>query len=220
MSRLQFLSEAHLVTRGSESPLVANSGHKEAHRRDWLGYAISVQFLSRNRTGEIMSEGSATRRLAAIVAIDVAGYSRLMGTDEDGTLAALKGHRKNRTSTPRKRIFQEKMPECQRPTRTQMPGDTPVGRLVCLRHSRRARRQRQSLGASRTRGALEAVSRGLGSCRPLTLWHLLLENALPGRRGSVLSLRRVRIQKSWVKYTKTVPKLTDFWQGILERLRR
>src|SRR6266498_5703096 len=33
------------------------------------------------------------RRLAAIVAADVAGYSRLMASDESGTLAALKGHR-------------------------------------------------------------------------------------------------------------------------------
>lgn len=30
------------------------------------------------------------RRLAAIVAADVAGYSRLMGRDECGTLAVLK----------------------------------------------------------------------------------------------------------------------------------
>ena len=30
------------------------------------------------------------RRLAAILAADVAGYSRLMGEDEEGTLAALK----------------------------------------------------------------------------------------------------------------------------------
>lgn len=34
------------------------------------------------------------RRLAAIVAADVAGYSRLMGVDEEGTIAALRGHRK------------------------------------------------------------------------------------------------------------------------------
>lgn len=34
-----------------------------------------------------------TRRLAAIVAADVAGYSRLMGADEEGTIAALRGHR-------------------------------------------------------------------------------------------------------------------------------
>ena len=34
------------------------------------------------------------RRLAAILAADVAGYSRLMGADEEATLAALKGHRR------------------------------------------------------------------------------------------------------------------------------
>jgi adenylate cyclase len=34
------------------------------------------------------------RRLAAILAGDIAGYSRLMGLDEEGTLAALKGHRR------------------------------------------------------------------------------------------------------------------------------
>ena len=33
------------------------------------------------------------RRLAAIVAADVAGYSRLMGADEEGTIAALRDHR-------------------------------------------------------------------------------------------------------------------------------
>jgi adenylate cyclase len=34
------------------------------------------------------------RRLAAILAADVAGYSRLMGQDEAGTLARLKAHRR------------------------------------------------------------------------------------------------------------------------------
>src|SRR6202171_3002769 len=33
------------------------------------------------------------RRLAAIVCADVAGYSRLMGADEEGTHAAFKAHR-------------------------------------------------------------------------------------------------------------------------------
>ncbi len=33
------------------------------------------------------------RRLTAILAADVAGYSRLMGVDEEGTLAQLKAHR-------------------------------------------------------------------------------------------------------------------------------
>jgi class 3 adenylate cyclase len=36
----------------------------------------------------------ATRRLAAILAADVAGYSRLMGTDEEGTLERLKALRR------------------------------------------------------------------------------------------------------------------------------
>ena len=34
------------------------------------------------------------RRLAAILAADVAGYSRLMGSDEIGTLRSLKAHRR------------------------------------------------------------------------------------------------------------------------------
>lgn len=34
------------------------------------------------------------RRLAAIVALDVAGYSRLIGTDEEGTLGAMRAHRR------------------------------------------------------------------------------------------------------------------------------
>ena len=37
---------------------------------------------------------SQTRRLAAIIAADVAGYSRLMGADEEGTLEALKAIRR------------------------------------------------------------------------------------------------------------------------------
>ena len=36
---------------------------------------------------------STTRRLAAVLAADVAGYSRLMGADEVGTVQALREHR-------------------------------------------------------------------------------------------------------------------------------
>jgi adenylate cyclase len=36
---------------------------------------------------------ASTRRLAAILAADVAGYSRLMGADEEGTHERLKAHR-------------------------------------------------------------------------------------------------------------------------------
>jgi adenylate cyclase len=41
-----------------------------------------------------MAEARVERRLAAILAADIAGYSRLMGADEVGTLAALKAHRR------------------------------------------------------------------------------------------------------------------------------
>ena len=41
-----------------------------------------------------MVEARTERRLAAILAADVAGYSRLMGVDEEGTLRELKAHRR------------------------------------------------------------------------------------------------------------------------------
>ena len=44
--------------------------------------------------------GAVNRKLAAILAADVVGYSRLMGADEAGTLAASSGTAKL-SSTPR-----------------------------------------------------------------------------------------------------------------------
>src|ERR1700681_1264261 len=41
-----------------------------------------------------MAEARVERRLAAILAADVAGYSRLVGLDEEGTHAALKACRR------------------------------------------------------------------------------------------------------------------------------
>jgi adenylate cyclase len=41
-----------------------------------------------------MSGERAERRLAVILAADIAGYSRLMGADEEGTLARLKALRR------------------------------------------------------------------------------------------------------------------------------
>ncbi len=45
-------------------------------------------------SGAFVAEEPVNRRLAAILCGDVAGYSRLMGADEEGTLAALKAHRR------------------------------------------------------------------------------------------------------------------------------
>jgi adenylate cyclase len=56
-----------------------------------------------------LAEERVERRLAAILCADVAAYSRLMGADEEGTLAALKGHRRELIDpllgTHRGRIF-------------------------------------------------------------------------------------------------------------------
>ena len=40
-----------------------------------------------------MAESEVTRKLAAIVAADIAGYGRLMGADEEATLTAYRRHR-------------------------------------------------------------------------------------------------------------------------------
>jgi adenylate cyclase len=42
-----------------------------------------------------MAQDRIERRLAAILAADVAGYSRLMGLDEEGTLTHLQAHRRD-----------------------------------------------------------------------------------------------------------------------------
>ena len=45
-------------------------------------------------SGAVVADNRVERRLAAILAADVAGYSRLMGADEEGVLARLKSARK------------------------------------------------------------------------------------------------------------------------------
>ena len=44
--------------------------------------------------GRLNGRGSRSTGLAAIFAADVVGYSRLIGADEEGTLARLKAHRR------------------------------------------------------------------------------------------------------------------------------
>ena len=47
-----------------------------------------------------MAEERVNRKLAAVLAADVVGYSRMMGADEAGTLAALKRHRETVLTQP------------------------------------------------------------------------------------------------------------------------
>jgi class 3 adenylate cyclase/CDGSH-type Zn-finger protein len=69
-----------------EEPFVTPSG---ARRDDIIPTGLSF------RVWEFLLKGERVeRRLAAVLSADVAGYSRLMGADEVGTLEALKAHRR------------------------------------------------------------------------------------------------------------------------------
>ena len=83
-----------------------------------------------------MAEARVERRLAAILAADVAGYSRLMGVDEEGTLAALKAYRRE--------LIDPKIAE-HRGRIVKTTGDGALGRICkrgrcsALRHGNSAR---------------------------------------------------------------------------------
>src|SRR5437764_708957 len=57
------------------------------------GRALVDRLIFRFR-GHLLSGERVERRLAAVLAADVAGYSRLMGRDEERTLTDLKGVRR------------------------------------------------------------------------------------------------------------------------------
>ena len=63
---------------------------EERARRERERRAREVQEAEARRVVDAASDSRAKRRLAAIVAADVVGYSRLMGIDEEGTLTRFK----------------------------------------------------------------------------------------------------------------------------------
>jgi adenylate cyclase len=82
---------------GSQCPWTNNQA-KYKHTASWLQslsphqLASSVHSISAGHTD--MAAERNMRRLCVIMAADIAGYSRLMGADEDGTLAGLTAHRR------------------------------------------------------------------------------------------------------------------------------
>ena len=72
------------------------------------------------------------RRLAAILAADVAGYSRLMGRDENGTLTRLKAHRTERLEPTLGFLFGELARSCPRGRRRVSLAARPLLRLRAL----------------------------------------------------------------------------------------
>lgn len=69
-------------------------GFAVLHGLDVVAFELARTLTTGRRDGALdVAERRVERRLAAILAADVAGYSRLMGANEEGTLAALKSHR-------------------------------------------------------------------------------------------------------------------------------
>ena len=76
---------------------MARPGREWTHLGHWaighrLIFLLDSYLIFRPRC--VLSEERVERRLAAILAADIAGYSRLMGANEEGTLAQLKSIRK------------------------------------------------------------------------------------------------------------------------------
>src|SRR5215468_4044248 len=67
------------------TPSSACRGHRNRH---------GMMARPAHRSAALSTADRVERRLTAILAADVTGYSRLMGLDEEGTLAQLKAHRR------------------------------------------------------------------------------------------------------------------------------
>jgi adenylate cyclase len=102
---------------------------------------------------------SQTRRLAAILAADVAGYSRLMGADEEGTLERLKALRRE--------LFDPKIAEHHgRIVKTTGDGSwssSPASSMRCAAPSRCSRRCPSGTRVSRWRAASSCASASISA---------------------------------------------------------
>src|SRR6516164_6636026 len=76
------------------SPKGNTLGRSPARRPACRGARYMLQLRDRTFEQGACPAMASTRRLAAILAADVAGYSRLMGADEDGTHERLKARQR------------------------------------------------------------------------------------------------------------------------------
>ena len=85
-----------------------------------------------------MSEARVERRLAAILAADVAGYSRLIEADEEGTLAAMRAIRRELGNPKIAEIRQRGDFEPQRRGKARLVVQGAIGPFGCLIEASRA----------------------------------------------------------------------------------
>lgn len=86
----RFQGQGGHLSRVTECPLTPKSRHQDLDRQS----TPPIINLASQGRATFMAEARVERRLTAIFAGDVAGYSRLMGIDEEGTLARLNAHRR------------------------------------------------------------------------------------------------------------------------------
>ena len=84
------------------------------------------------------------RRFAAILAADVAGYSRLMGADEEGTLERLKAHRRELIDPKIKEHYGRIVKTTDDGMLVEFPSVVDAGRA--MQHSNERRRVHRDLG--------------------------------------------------------------------------
>ena len=89
LRRNRFETISHLVAQAKTKIAIAFDSFGAAYDQHGPRAYDSL----RSRYALFMADIRINRKLAAILAADVVGYSRLMGADEAGTLGALKRHR-------------------------------------------------------------------------------------------------------------------------------
>src|SRR5262249_50562221 len=83
-------SESGRRTWRAPPVLLPRSAGEGLFRSDSLGYSLRRSPVRASRAAPAMTQQQITRRLAAILAADIVGYSRMMEADEAGTVAALR----------------------------------------------------------------------------------------------------------------------------------
>jgi hypothetical protein len=143
------------------------------------------------------------RRLAAVLAADVAGYSRLIGADEEGTLARLKAHRRE--------LIDPKIAE-HRGRIVKTTGDgvlvefaSPVEAVRCAGEIQKAVREREGSLPSRRRTVKRTRGAGvLPDC---------VRDPVPGRRPVIAGATRLLLRRKSKRAT-LISNHTRTWGNV------
>ena len=132
--------------------------HVVHERMPWMRPEDHGHYARRPAQGRVARD-EPTRRLAAILAADVAGYSRLMGADEEGTLERLKALRRELLDPK----IAEHTAASSRPPATACWWNLPASSMRCAARSRCSRRCPSGTPASRRTAASNCASASISA---------------------------------------------------------